>query len=243
MSCLSETKILAYRQCPKRLWLEIHRPALREDSAATEASFREGHEVGEIARQIYDPKGKWELIKCKETGIDAAIARTKELLALRNPIFKAGFATEDARAFADVLVSARKKGKLGWRMIEVKSSTEIKPCHRDDVAIQFHIAKSSGVPLTSISLAHIDNSWVYPGQKENQGLLVEHDLTEEAEEMGAEVQEWIQEAHQVARRRTAPKITTGPQCKEPNECGFLGYCESLEPQIKHPVTWLPNIRT
>ena len=55
---LSKSKLLAFRQCPKRLWLEVHRPDLREDSSATQASFTVGHQVGDIARQVYDPKGK-----------------------------------------------------------------------------------------------------------------------------------------------------------------------------------------
>lgn len=58
MRTLSKSKLLAYRQCPKRLWLEIHRKELRKDSAFTQASFSIGHQVGEIARQLYDPGGK-----------------------------------------------------------------------------------------------------------------------------------------------------------------------------------------
>jgi hypothetical protein len=57
MSNLSKSKLLAFRQCPKRLWLEIHKPELKEDSAATTAAFRNGNQVGEVARQIYDPAG------------------------------------------------------------------------------------------------------------------------------------------------------------------------------------------
>ena len=30
MRTLSKSKLLAFRQCPKRLWLEVHRPELRE---------------------------------------------------------------------------------------------------------------------------------------------------------------------------------------------------------------------
>ena len=39
MRVLSKSKLLAFRQCPKRLWLEVHRPDLREDSSATQASL------------------------------------------------------------------------------------------------------------------------------------------------------------------------------------------------------------
>ena len=49
MRSLSKSKIIAYRQCPKRLWLEIHRPELRDDSAF-EMVFRIGNQVGDVRR-------------------------------------------------------------------------------------------------------------------------------------------------------------------------------------------------
>ena len=58
MRPLSKSKIIAFRQCPKRLWLEVHRPDLREDSSAAQAAFQVGYQVGEIARRIYDPEGQ-----------------------------------------------------------------------------------------------------------------------------------------------------------------------------------------
>jgi hypothetical protein len=42
----SKSKLMAYRQCPRRVWLEVHRPKLRENSAAMQKEFAVGHEVG-----------------------------------------------------------------------------------------------------------------------------------------------------------------------------------------------------
>jgi hypothetical protein len=42
MRLLSKSKLTAFRQCPKRLWLEVHHPELRVDSAGTLASFQVG---------------------------------------------------------------------------------------------------------------------------------------------------------------------------------------------------------
>jgi hypothetical protein len=55
MRPLSKSKLMAYRQCPKRLWLEVHHPDLREDNAAALKNFATGHQVGEIAQQVYGP--------------------------------------------------------------------------------------------------------------------------------------------------------------------------------------------
>src|SRR4051812_32439608 len=55
MRSLSKTKLLAFRQCAKRLWLEVHRSDLQAITSAAEARFQIGYEVGQIARRIYDP--------------------------------------------------------------------------------------------------------------------------------------------------------------------------------------------
>ena len=189
---LSKSKLLAFRQCPKRLWLEVHRPDLREDSSATQASFTVGHQVGDIARQVYDPKGKGALIDFKVGGFEAAFARTQALLQENQPIFEAGFRAEGALAFADVMLPVKRGGKRAWRMVEVKSSTSVKDYHRDDAAVQAFLARSSGAPLVGIALAHIDSSWVYPGGGDYSGLLVENDLTDEAFSRATEVRSWIE---------------------------------------------------
>lgn len=240
MRTLSKSKLLAYRQCPKRLWLEVHRPKLREDSAATQASFAVGHQVGDVARRLYDPKGKGVLIDPQADGFDAAFARTQELLQSAQPIFEAGFRAEGALALADVMLPVRKGGKLAWRMVEVKSSTSVKDYHRDDAAAQSLIARSSGVPLTGIALAHIDSDWVYPGNEDYSGLLLENDLTNEVFDRGEEVRSWIAEAQQIVARKQEPCITTGKHCGNPYECGFLAYCQSQEPQAEQPIKWLPG---
>ena len=240
MRTLSKSKLLAFRQCPKRLWLEVHQPALREDSAATQASFATGHKVGDIAQQIYDPKGEGALIDPRVEGFEEAFARTQVLLRSAFPIFEAGYKAEGALAFADVMLPVKQGGKNAWRMVEVKSSTSVKSYHREDAAVQAFVARASGVPLTAIALAHIDSQWVYPGGGDYRGLLVENDLTEESFARADEVREWIAQAQRVAISKKEPQVATGLQCNDPYACGFLAHCQSQEPQAEQPLHWLPG---
>ena len=240
MRTFSKSKLLALRQCPKRLWLEIHRPDLREDSAATEANFQIGFQVGDIAQQIYDPEGCGALIDVQSEGFDRAFERSAELLHTTQPIFEAGFSAGGALAFADVMLPEQQEGKQVWRMVEVKSSTSVKDYHRDDVAVQAFIAQSAGVPLASIALAHIDSSWVYPGDENYQGLLKENDLTAEAFARTEEVKDWIAQAQSVFAMPSEPTVETGDQCSKPFDCGFYDYCSRDEPKPEYPVYWLPR---
>lgn len=239
MRNFSKSKLLALRQCPKRLWLEIHRPDLRQDSAATEASFQMGHQVGDIARRIYDPKNLGTLINVQNEGFKKAFERSTELLKNPNPIFEAGFSAGGALAFADVMLPETIDGKQVWRMVEVKSSTSVKDYHHDDVAVQAFIAQSAGVPLQSIALAHIDSSWTYPGNDNYSGLLFEVDLTTEAFARTDEVKAWITQAQLTAASPSEPAIETGLHCDKPYPCGFYDHCSRDEPKAQYPVYWLP----
>jgi CRISPR/Cas system-associated exonuclease Cas4 (RecB family) len=81
MAVLSKSKILAYLQCPKRLWLEVHQPGLRADSSATTANFAAGHSVGDVSRKIYDPNNQGIYLDIKTLGLKGLIAATHTALA------------------------------------------------------------------------------------------------------------------------------------------------------------------
>lgn len=242
MRTLSKSRLLAYRQCAKRLWLEIHQPALKADSADAQARFDQGHEVGELARSLYDPQKTGSTLDPYTEGWDQAFARTQALLALSAPIFEASFSAHGALSLADVLLPVKSGQGTLWRMVEVKSSTGVKDYHRDDIAVQTYVARSAGLPLHSVALAHIDSSWVYPGGGDYRGLLTEVDLTDEAVSRHDEVAQWINDAQAVASTGQAPAMATGPQCSKPFECGFLAHCRSQEVQPAYPVQWLPRVQ-
>jgi CRISPR/Cas system-associated exonuclease Cas4 (RecB family) len=240
MRHLSKSKLIAYRQCPKRLWLEVHNPELKEDSATAEKGFAIGHEVGEIARKIYDRDGTGVLVDIEKDGFNQAFDLTEKLLQSPQPIFEAGLRARGALAFSDVLLPGNGAGDRQWRMVEVKSSTSVKDYHHDDIAVQAYVARTAGVPLTSVSLAHIDSSWVYPGDGNYQGLLHEADLTAEAFSRTAEVKGWIADAQNILLDNVEPNIETGPQCSEPFECSFYEYCSRNKPVPEYPIDWLPR---
>lgn len=240
---LSKSKLIAFRQCPKRLWLEVHRPELREDSAATQAAFATGHAVGNVARQLYDPNGEGEVLDLDALGMPGLMRRTQELLPQRRPLFEAGFTCEGAHVLADVLLPVGGTHSQRWQIVEVKSSTNVKDYHREDATIQFHVARQSGVDIAGIAVAVVDSAWIYPGGGRYAGLLVEHDLTAEVVPRGAEVQAWVQEAQSVVAERAEPQRDTGAHCSQPFACGFFSHCSAGEPVVQAPVQWLPRVQT
>lgn len=241
---LSKSKLLAYRQCPKRLWLEIHRRELIDLATGSQSAMVQGHEVGAIARKIHDPEECGHFLDLEILGFRDLLSQSKALIDGANaPLFEAGFAANGALALADILLPVNDGEGRTWRMVEVKSSTSVKDYHRDDAAIQAYVARAAGVPLQSIAVAHIDNSWIYPGNGDYRGLLVESNLTSEAFARGTEVESWITGAQNVAANISEPLIRIGEQCNKPHACGFMSYCSRSAPTVEYPVSWLPNIKS
>lgn len=239
MKQLSKSKILAYRQCPKRLWLEVHRPELRDDSGS-EMAFAIGNQVGEVARRIYDPRNKGHLLDPHEIGWEESFTLTSGCMEKgEGPLFEAAFRISGALALADVMLADRD----GWRMVEVKSSASVKDYHHDDLAVQSYIAKKSGVPLTRVAIAHVDTSFVYFGGENYAGLLVEVDMTDETRSREEEVESWLAGAQQTAALPSEPQVEVGPHCSAPFDCPFADHCWKHVEQPEYPLTSFYRMRS
>lgn len=238
----SKSKLLAFRQCEKRLWLEIHRPDVCDEPSVAEGRLDVGRVVGELARKLYDPDRAGVLIDARSEGFESALSRSISLLNSSKPIFEAGFAAGGAIAFADMMLPAGSKSKPLWRMVEVKSSASVKDYQRDDIAIQAFVASSAGAVLKSVAIAHIDSKWVYPGEEKYKGLLTEEDVTDEVLGRRDEIVTWIKDARSVAEAKEEPAIRMGAHCSNPFDCNFNSYCHGQTKRPKHPVDWLPRLQ-
>lgn len=230
-SYLSKSRIIAGRQCEKRLWLEVHRPELMEYDDSIKYRFNMGNMVNDIARSQY-PGGV--LIEYGK-GTTAALKETRRLLAEQpdTPIFEAAFKTSDVLVRTDIL---RKKRKH-FELIEVKSSTEIKDYHVEDCAVQTWVVDNTGLPLKEITLSLINNQFVYPGQGDYQGLFTYEPMTTEVRALQPEVGKWVKRYKQV-KAGDEPSIEMGAQCHTPYDCPFIQYCAG--PQSGYPVDCLPG---
>ena len=229
MARLSKSRIMSSLQCLKRVHLEINRKDLVHHSKATEAAFALGHEVGDIAIQIYggakseDNGGAF--IEYNGGNFSGALAQTEELMTsmFRAPIFEATLQHDGVLVREDALLPCDVSEGNSWRIVEVKASTKVKPEHIHDCAVQAWVHLGAGHPLSHISLAHINNQFLYAGDGNYQGLLIEHDLTDQVFELLPSVPIWVERARE-AVSGPMPEIPVGQHCTSPYECPFLDYC-------------------
>ena len=232
---LSKSRILLHRQCPKRLWLKVHHPEIEEIADSNQARFATGTYVGELAQQLY-PDG----VLIAGGNLGQAITDTQAVLAgEKRPIFEATLQAGGLLIRADLMLPEQN----GYRMVEVKSSTSVKDYYLTDAAIQSWVAQQAELKLTSVEIAHIDNSFVYPGGGDYQGLFHYADVGEQISGMKDEVPKWIKDAQETLSGGE-PCIVAGDQCNSPFPCSFIGYCSpKTEPEDGFPPEILPYGKT
>ncbi|MFO7681046.1 MAG: DUF2779 domain-containing protein [Chloroflexota bacterium] len=214
---LTKTTYLTYTQCSKAFWLAEYQPHLAAaPDPAAQRRLRAGQEVDRLARAQF-PGGI--LIPYRPRPEDMALLTGQALAEGAETLFQATFHVDDLLIKADIFTQTA----VGWRLIEVKSSTNYKADeHLPDVAFQVYLLQQAGIHVSQVSLMHLNSDCHYP---DLTNLFVLTDVTEAVQANLAQV-----EADVAAMRRTAaqteaaPETGIGRHCVKPSECSFQAHC-------------------
>lgn len=233
---LSKSKFVAGCQCLKRLYLQVHEPDLAaEPDDATSAIIEQGHDVGMLARQLF-PGG---VEVRSDGGLGQAIRATRELVA--NPavpaIFEGTFEHGGVLVRVDVL-QRRRDG--GWRLIEVKSTTDVKDHHAEDVAIQYRVVSGSGLDVASACLAHVNRKYIYAGGDIDPRQFIRiRNLTRRVVKFQPTLTVQLQSEFRILAMPEAPDVAPGRHCIDPVVCEFFDHCNLPRPHDH--IGFLPRI--
>jgi predicted RecB family nuclease len=224
---LSKSKFVTGVQCLKCLYLTCYSPELAgEVDETAEAIFEQGKEVGRWAQRWFSD-GVWVEEDYKDH--EAAVRRTQELMSNKNfpAIFEAAFTFDDICIRVDIL---ERQSRNRWRMIEVKSTSEVKEVHLPDVAIQKYVLKNCGVKLTDACLMHLNKEYVFNGRKHDLNhLFTIQDLSAEIRGYEKDIPSLLDKQWRVLSGRKAPKVDPGKQCTKPYTCAFYDECNEELP--------------
>lgn len=220
MTVISKSSYIRGIKCLKSLYLHFNRPEVRDETGEQQQSIlNTGHDVGFYAQQLF--AGGTDASRGNPQERDAAVKYTRELIdAGQNIIYEAAFCDGENMCYLDILV--KREGE--WHAIEVKASTEVKDYHRDDAAFQYYVITRSGLPLSGISLMHINNKYVRRGELDLNQLFIAEDLTEEAIGKQEQVGLNLLLIREMLKAGIEPEVETGAQCNSPYACDFCGYC-------------------
>ena len=232
---LSKSKMIAGRQCERRIWLEVNRPDLREFNDAQSARLSQGIAFGELARGLL---GTGELVEC---GFDvpAALSRTTDLLGASRPprhLFEAALCHRNVFVRVDAL---RRVGQR-FDLIEVKAGVRVKDYFLDDCAVQTWVARGAGIDIRRTQLALVNRDFVYAREGDYSGLLRLVDVSALIEARIAQAPAWLRRFRTVLAG-SQPAIATGAHCSSPYGCPFIDHCQQGEaPGPEFPLSLLPN---
>jgi hypothetical protein len=224
---LSKSKFVAGVQCLKRLYWQVYRPDLAAESDdQMQAVMDQGREVGVEARKAF-PGGVLAEADYQHTRV--ALEETARLMA--NPqvpaIYEAALEHDGVLVRVDVL---ERQPRNRWRLVEVKSSTQVKDYHRYDVAIQRHVANGAGLKIASACLMHLNREYIYDGRRyQPDKLFVLEDLMAETNSITGEVVGLLAEQRRVLQKDEPPRVEAGGQCTDPLTCEFFDQCHGPVP--------------
>ena len=214
---LSKSQYVRGLQCHKALWLYKHkREVMTPTSPRQEFVFANGHRVGKLAQGLF-PGGTE--IEHDPQNFDGMIEKTRSLIGRgANVIYEATFKSRNVLIMADILV----RNANAWDLYEVKASTGVKPQHKPDAAIQWHVIRDH-LPLGKAHIVHVNTDYVFNGELDLTQWLAIEDITDEVLALQPGLDENL-ESMSVMLRQGEPDIPIGPQCDDPYECDFKAYC-------------------
>ena len=239
---LTKSRYTAYRQCPKCLWMHIHKPEEAIEEAIPESRLKAGIEVGNLAKTYFGTYH--EATKRKANGsIDIAemLKETKRLMAdpSVDTICEAAFEANGCYCAVDLL--HREKG--GWAIYEVKSSTakdyesdlededetkkkkEKKPdeVYIWDVSFQKYVLKKCGIDVTGTFLIQLDKHYILDGDLDIKQLFNIYDMTKLVDAESSNMADSVELAkRELILMLESADLSTG--CNKPYVCPFKAYC-------------------
>ena len=231
---LSKSRIAAFEQCPRRLWLQTHRKDLAVVDEGAQARFQTGNLVGEVACSLV-PNG---IMVEAEPNLQAAIQVTSKLITDgQHPIFEGTFSHDGVLVRVDVM---EPNNQGAWHVAEVKSSTSAKEYHVSDLATQIWVMEQCGVLIASASVRHIDSSFTLENVGEYSGLFADADQSGPIRSIVATRQTVVKSTRDMLAG-DEPECATGTHCNSPFACEFSHWCNRDNlPGAEWPISELPR---
>jgi predicted RecB family nuclease len=229
---ISKSRFAAGLQCNKLLWWTAHEPDASELVLDPAARFiiDEGVRVGEAARALF--RGG-VTIDLPHDQIQERVEATARALARREPaIFEATFAEGGVVVAVDILAREGRSHTL----IEVKSSTSIKPHHLWDAAVQAFALRRAGVDVDAVEIMHLNDACRFPDLDD---LFVREPISGRVRSLFPQISDLIS-AQAAMLDGPLPEVEVGKHCDEPHQCPFKARCWPSLP--KHHVETFHGLR-
>ena len=225
---LSKSKYCAFSQCPRRLWLQTHRPELSEDNSALDARMETGSEIGDLAMGLFGDYTEVTAYRADgQLDLPGMIDHTKRLIGKNHPvIYEAAFRHGENSCTVDIL--RRETG--GYAIYEVKSATHESENYVIDIAYQKYVLEQCGIHVTGTYLVCVNSDYVRGEELDIQQLFKIIDLSDQVALESPLIPGQILLAGEVLAQQDEPDQDISERCETPYHCPFWSYCARHLPE-------------
>ncbi len=182
---LSKTDYILYRDCPKNVWLKIHKPEIYSNilSDFEMNIVQSGNEVELIARKLFKAG---ILVEGRDKKAEQDTIRYLE--SKQKVLFQPIFVTDKFLAAVDVLEYSPEDDS--YAIYEIKSTNGVDDkVHYHDIAFQVNLLRQKGLKVSKAYLIHLNPEYVRYGELkiEDNQLFKITDVTAEIESLAGEV--------------------------------------------------------
>ena len=220
---LSKSAYMMGRQCPKALWLYKYRkdikPVFSEQSAARMES---GETLHQFAQKYF---GEGLLIDHEPWEIREALASTSKYIEEGEKIIFEAAALREGKqnCYARIDVLRRASAKT-WDLIEIKSSTQVREQHIEDLAFQYYVFSGAGYKIENCFLMYLNRDYLRKGELDLQALFHLEDLSLAVKNCQKEVEKTLEELGSKLHKARMPEVNISPHCYEPYTCRYYDHC-------------------
>jgi len=199
---LSKTDYILYRECPKNVWVKIHKPDVYFQSELSDfekSIIETGNDVEIVARKLF-PTG----ILIEGRDVKAQGATQDYLTKKQDVLFQPVFVKDGYLAAIDILKFEPTTKEFS--IYEVKSTSGVdEKTHYYDLAFQVNLLRNCGLKINKAYVIHLNSEYVRSGALNLSELFKIVDVTNEVEGVAGNVAAESIEALKYLSQTSEPK--------------------------------------
>ncbi|RJR29242.1 DUF2779 domain-containing protein [Candidatus Microgenomates bacterium] len=201
---LSKSDYMLFLRHPAWLWLKKYqKDKLLPVDENTQAIFDAGHDFEGHAEELF-----LDAVKLGFSDYGEYVSLPTRTAAALNAgvkiILQGRFEAEGITCVFDVL---DRVSEDTFDLIEIKSSTKVKPEHEYDLAFQLEVLRRAGMKVRNISVIHVNCEYVREGNIDPVKITEKTDVTGAVHALAEITQEQIKKAFEVLSQSEMPDIS------------------------------------
>ena len=218
---ISKSKFMAYKTCPKSLWMMLNMPEEYVEDPTAQKHIDDGHEVGKYAKRYFE--NTIDTTTYKNDGsldMENMIGLTNRYLLTDNiTIAEASFSIDGLFCSVDLL----HKAEDGYEIYEVKATTKVEKEHCVDAAFQKYVLSKRGIDVKRVFILRLNNDYRRKGDINLHHLFSKDQIDDNAlfKSTLADIENDIEKIRDIAKLKEEYEQVFLQACKE---CPFKKYC-------------------